>query len=479
MNDNYIDLLGTGRVNAYKAITYYGTVSSTVSDTTWTNDVWVSGDITVPAGKTLFIAAGATIHMAQDDILGSGDFSNRVEFIVEGNIVVQGTASQPVVMDCYKDGDQIWGPIVFGSDSAPLESSFEYVWFKDMAAIAKKADPELSKRVAISFNHCKFDQLGGGSGILISSMMSGDYLEVTDCEFTGDPANDDYAIKTTCYPTATNYEVLISGSTFTGYYLALDLSGGADVSTSGVEISNCDYGIFLSATNPGSPILGPDIDVHDISGIGVLILGGSAVMSGGTIDACDNYGLEVLSSDVEFGSAGLTISNSGLHGMLLDSVSSSMIVENVTISDSANSGLRIIDCSPSVSGVSISGSLYTGIYCDNSSPAIGGVVISGTGGTGIRSTNSSSPSVHSTVLEDVDNAVIIDLVSSGNFGTSSNYGYNEFNNILLKYVLNLNLSANISCLYNCYNGSPVADPKKFGSKYLPTGTVHFTPGFCN
>ncbi len=123
--------------------------------------------------------------------------------------------------------------------------------------------------------------------------------------------------------------------------------------------------------------------------------------------------------------------------------------------------------------------MYTGIYCDNSSPAIGGVVISGTGGTGIRSTNSSSPSVHSTVLEDVDNAVIIDLVSSGNFGTSSNYGYNEFNNILLKYVLNLNLSANISCLYNCYNGSPVADPKKFGSKYLPTGTVHFTPGFCN
>ena len=95
--------LGSGRVNAYKALTFYGKVGTAEPDTTWTNDVWVSGDIEVPAGCTLRVAAGTTIHMAQDNILSKGDSANRCEFVVYGRVLMEGTETEPIVIDMHRD----------------------------------------------------------------------------------------------------------------------------------------------------------------------------------------------------------------------------------------------------------------------------------------------------------------------------------------------------------------------------------------
>ncbi len=75
------DSLGAGVTNAWKAVTRWGSLSSTE---TWSNEVWISGDITIPEGMTLTIAPGTTVHIAADDATTSGLDVSRTEIIVDG-----------------------------------------------------------------------------------------------------------------------------------------------------------------------------------------------------------------------------------------------------------------------------------------------------------------------------------------------------------------------------------------------------------
>lgn len=102
-NPLYIGQLGTGRVNAYKALTLYGNVVGASTDTSWTNDLWIGGDVLVPAGRTLTLTPGTTVHVATDDLLSPGAYLNQVEFVVNGTLRINGTPSAPVIFKLHTE----------------------------------------------------------------------------------------------------------------------------------------------------------------------------------------------------------------------------------------------------------------------------------------------------------------------------------------------------------------------------------------
>ena len=74
-----------------------GTPGSLVEDETWGGELIITGDITVPAGVTLTIAPGSKITFSpnRDDLFGGSDQS-RAELVVNGALIIQGTADAPV-----------------------------------------------------------------------------------------------------------------------------------------------------------------------------------------------------------------------------------------------------------------------------------------------------------------------------------------------------------------------------------------------
>lgn len=107
-NWNYIGKLGSGRVNAYKALTFYGQIPSSVPDTTWAHNIWIGGDIAVPSGTILTISGGDTVRVAADDLLSSGNDPDEIEFRIDGVLHVQGSPESPVVFELFDGSQMAW-----------------------------------------------------------------------------------------------------------------------------------------------------------------------------------------------------------------------------------------------------------------------------------------------------------------------------------------------------------------------------------
>jgi len=74
-------------------------VSGTVTTTTWTGTIVITGDVTVPAGNTLTIAEGTSVLFVfiDQDADGVGDY----DIVVNGTLDVNGTAARPVLFTSY------------------------------------------------------------------------------------------------------------------------------------------------------------------------------------------------------------------------------------------------------------------------------------------------------------------------------------------------------------------------------------------
>ncbi len=73
-----------------------------IASETWTKAAGpylITGDLTVRSQATLTIEAGTEVRFAAQDALNSGESPTGVEFIVEGKIIVNGTAIAPVVFN--------------------------------------------------------------------------------------------------------------------------------------------------------------------------------------------------------------------------------------------------------------------------------------------------------------------------------------------------------------------------------------------
>jgi hypothetical protein len=74
-----------------------GNVSGTWSPTSCSHGYEITGDVTVPTGSTLTIKPGTYVYFdAGNGSIGSSDPSSRVDMIVDGGLIVAGSAAKPV-----------------------------------------------------------------------------------------------------------------------------------------------------------------------------------------------------------------------------------------------------------------------------------------------------------------------------------------------------------------------------------------------
>lgn len=92
------------------------------SDETWpgnADDVYISGDVTVPNGRTLTIQSGTTVKSSTTDASSGGWDSNRCELIVQGKLIAEGTSSNRITFQSPSGGilKDRWYGIVFRSNA--------------------------------------------------------------------------------------------------------------------------------------------------------------------------------------------------------------------------------------------------------------------------------------------------------------------------------------------------------------------------
>jgi len=73
--------------------TIKGTISS---NTTWSSQTVISGDLEVANNKTLTIAAGTIVQCRRGDALSAGDDASKCEIVVKGTLDVNGSTNSPV-----------------------------------------------------------------------------------------------------------------------------------------------------------------------------------------------------------------------------------------------------------------------------------------------------------------------------------------------------------------------------------------------
>ncbi|WNG15894.1 hypothetical protein [Cystobacter fuscus] len=96
------------------------------ADTVWKKDLnpyVLTGDVTVPWGAKLTVEAGVQIIAIPEDGLRSGVDPERVEFIVDGTLVVRGTPSQPVEFTSHGNPGSWYGVRVRGGRGTVIDGA--------------------------------------------------------------------------------------------------------------------------------------------------------------------------------------------------------------------------------------------------------------------------------------------------------------------------------------------------------------------
>lgn len=494
--------LGSGRANAYRAITFFGSIPAVSNpDTAWSGTVYVSGDITIPAGKRLTLQAGTIVKVALNDILESNSSNpdtaslRNVQFHVAGEFICNGTAEEPVVFELHKaanDTTSSWGPIILEGGSVGCLASFAYTEFRDLRGGIVKAYPARDNRVDLSMTNCTLlsnpkwipDNIGRPySGVVIHGLQGGDIIDIANTEIVREGSYGYEGLDIRAVSGRTDYSINIGPGTiidgFESGFILLNAESGV---FSGIQVVNAGIGITVIGGNVG-PAIGPDVSVGASTSIGVLHSGGTVTYDGVTIGNSGETGLHVDNGGLPvFGVNGVGISNSGLHGAHFEEIDDSASIGNLNIDGSADTGIRITGCSPTLSGSNtISGPGSAGVFLVGSNSNVSGVQIDGVG-SGVRVFDFSDPDVRECHIFNCTYGVFVGLDGMGDFGSQANYGLNVFDNISISYGVNWNPSYELPFLYNCYDGLPDALPSKFGVKKPPAGITNgvilFSPGYC-
>lgn len=476
LNMNYIGMLGSGRINAYKALTLYGKVGTQSPDTTWTNKVWISGDIEVPHGATLHIAPGCTLYMAQDDILDKGISANRCEIVVKGKISFEGTEACPVVVDMLRDADSSarWGPIVFDNDVSRTHGVFQHVIFRHAILVARKGDLPISERVNVRFDHCAFDDVT--SAVDMRGLALGDTVELLACTMRGTGPTAGVGLYAEAASGDGDYVLSVGDDTRICNFLGgLNIQGHATATVAACAIDSCSYGVLAYGVGATGPVIGPEVEVSTMYGLGIHFQYGQPTIRGCSVANAGTYGVSASGgARVIFETPTTNIIQCGMHGVVVDGIASNTVIQNLAISECGNSGIRVKNCSPVILGpVSIESCDNAAIYCDAASPVIDAVTMTGNS-VGLNATNSSAPYLRNSSIANGEHAVIAGESDAPSIGTYNDYGYNEFSSISGYYGTNFNNNAVLMMLGNCYNGSTNPKASKFGG----SNTTQYTPGVC-
>lgn len=121
------------------------TVNSGNINATWTmagNPYHVQGDITVRAGSTLTIEPGVIVLFNSSDSSGSGIDPAKCEIIVQGNLIVEGSAESPVLFTSEKTipsaGD--WYGIRIEAGTSEADISYSEISFCRYGVVDKSSE---------------------------------------------------------------------------------------------------------------------------------------------------------------------------------------------------------------------------------------------------------------------------------------------------------------------------------------------------
>ncbi len=101
--------------------TWSSTFSGNIaSNTTWNQNILITGDVTVPSGVTLTILPGTTVFfVSNSDDQASGFRTGQAEIIVHGTLTAEGTESNPIYFtsDASSKAPDQWGGIYIRRNS--------------------------------------------------------------------------------------------------------------------------------------------------------------------------------------------------------------------------------------------------------------------------------------------------------------------------------------------------------------------------
>ncbi|MCI0452337.1 MAG: right-handed parallel beta-helix repeat-containing protein [Candidatus Latescibacteria bacterium] len=238
----------SGLANYFTYEYEYGVATPGAANRIWDGDVFVLGDVTVPDNGTLAIDAGTYVKVSNDDLSGEGADVARVEFNIDGELVVNGTAQAPVTIHPWTQATaEDWAGIYFSAGSEGGTFSYCTIGYADFvidsyapvtienSTIRGASDALISvwsstleidnSTIRLSNGDCirldESDATISGTTIEdyqdygIYSVGNGIYdgaLTITDCEFLGDP-NGVYD-GTAVYVEGTDADGVISNTRF-------------------------------------------------------------------------------------------------------------------------------------------------------------------------------------------------------------------------------------------------------------------------
>lgn len=282
------------------------------SDTTWSGTVYLTGDVLVPYGKTLTIAAGTKVvipcatEVGQDstkpvavkDFANLGKDADRVEIIVDGGtLIAQGNSSNPIVFTSNNEKASDWYGIRL---SASQNSVFDHctIQYANYGVSVEKGFTKgirncLAERnsngfiayAACDFIHCTAKQNAG----------EGFWLETTaaleDCESL---ENNNNGVSSPKGALVTMKNCQIQGNKNHGF------NGGDIVATNGCQFSfNKGHGVYSDKTgnySAGHKVILENCTVSRNSGSGIYARTYQLLLTGNQIDSNLSYGLYLYSA---------------------------------------------------------------------------------------------------------------------------------------------------------------------------------------
>ncbi|MDH5492910.1 MAG: right-handed parallel beta-helix repeat-containing protein, partial [Myxococcales bacterium] len=257
VRDSAGQISATTRDVTFADIQYVGGIS--LMSTLWYGTVIVTGDVLVPTGETLTIAAGTDVLFvnADADMNGIGDYT----LTVNGSLLVEGTALDPVVFsgqDMAGHTPGAWDGVVV-SGAAPSTLSYAIVEYANIGLDIRNGSTLDNVIVRNTRDDCirlnnadgativdSTTTLCGGDGVQIYGGSTG----VTLTRHTSTENGDD-GLDITSSSAATATDALLASNTATG--ARVGSSTRFDLSDSIIE-SNTAQGLLFASTSSGGVI---------------------------------------------------------------------------------------------------------------------------------------------------------------------------------------------------------------------------------
>jgi hypothetical protein len=162
------------------AFAYAGDATPALEGTLFTNTTLsgaqtVMGDLVIPAGVTLTLAAGTTLSAATSDGMAAGSDTTRVEIIVLGTLVAQGASGSGILLTTTGGSGAWYGVEVFPGGAATLSN-----------AVVDKAEYDFEVQATLSLTNVTVQN----ASVYGLYAHGGSNITATGCTFTTNATED-------------------------------------------------------------------------------------------------------------------------------------------------------------------------------------------------------------------------------------------------------------------------------------------------